>query len=80
MPPVVDYPDTPVFLDGTVETTFRMGLALTLRPFSGATLDLSGGIHYIRNPDHIAGTSRTRGVGTITAKYVLQFGGPIRNP
>jgi len=80
MPPVADYPDTPVFLDGTVETTFRLGLALTLRPLSGATLDLSGGIHHIRHPNHMAGTSRTRGVGAITARYLLQFGGPIRHP
>jgi hypothetical protein len=77
MPPAADFPNTPVFLDGTVETTFRVGLALTLRPFSGATLDLSGGIHHIRNADHLPGTSRTRGVGAVAARYLFQFGGPI---
>ena len=66
--------------DGTVETIYRVGMALTLRPFRGVTLDLSGGVHHIRNADNMPGMSRTRGVGTVTARYLFQFGGPIGNP
>jgi hypothetical protein len=76
-PPASEFPNTPTFLDGVVETTLRAAMGLRYRPAPGLTLDLSGGLHRIRNAAHLPDSSGTRGVGTVTVRYLFQFGGPL---
>jgi hypothetical protein len=66
-----------VFHAGTVETTYRAALAMTWQPVPGASAELSGGMHYVRNAGHSLGESATRAVGTVAVRYMFQFGGQI---
>ena len=66
--PFPPYPyDVPVLFQGVVETTWRLGFSTHLTLFHH--LDLSGdlGVHFIRNDGHVAGTSRTRVLGSVRA-------------
>jgi len=70
--------NTPTFLAGTVERTWRAALEGTVHLPVGVTVTFNGGVHRVSNADHVAGTSRTDYVGTVTIRYALTFANRIR--
>jgi hypothetical protein len=70
-PPRESYPDLPVTLTGTVETTLRAAVQGTIAHPAGIHLSFDAGVHQISDYQHVEGASKTKFVGTVHLRYMI---------
>ncbi len=70
--------DHPFLFEGTVERTWRLGVAAAAQPIRRFSVEGDAGLHFVGNAGHVAGATRTEFVGRVRLTYT--FGGELRLP
>ena len=72
-PPVTAYPTTPTIFQGVVERTLRGAVSGTFLATDRLSFSFDAGVHRITNFQHVAGDTRTRFLGSVSASYRFAF-------